>query len=82
MKNRVIVYIIILLILPLILSVYLGQKSEIKNERKEDIVIYEANNSDKLDINHIDLKSAYTSVFIFVIIGFTIFGFVSNKKGA
>ena len=82
MKKRVIIYFIILLIIPLAISIYLGSKNRVKEN--DNLVIYEADNAEKIDLNKINNQSRSTSIYIsiFVLLSVTggLFIYAENKK--
>lgn len=82
-KRIIIICIIILLIIPLSISIYLGSKqSTIATE--PDIVIMESNNAEKLDLKSINDSSTtmftYSTIFAALIITGAVYLFVASKK--
>ena len=81
MKKRVLLGIIFLLLIPFIISIYLGYSKQQKSNG--DIVIYEINNAEKIDVSKIDNKAAtgtYISIFTLLALTGLIFMYAEKKK--
>lgn len=79
MKKRVIIYLIILLIIPISLTIYFGLTY--KKNTNTDLVIYEAENAEKLDISSIgDTKYTYLTIFTAIFLMGGLYIFVAKRK--
>ena len=78
MKKKVIIYLIVLLVIPISLSIFFGLTKP-KNTEK-DIVLYEANSAEKVDINSIDGNLSYIVLFSSLAIMGTLYLYIAKRK--
>lgn len=79
MKKKIILYLIMLLIIPISLCVFFSINKP--HNTNDDIVIYESNNAEKVNVESLsDTKYTYSVIFVSLFLMGGLYLFVARRK--